>query len=73
MPQVSQHRPIGRPATHCGSVRFYRPAVAGESGTIRIGTQVPTALQTNTYIAGIYNNSSVTGGLPVVIDSSPGL
>jgi hypothetical protein len=43
--------------------------VAGESGIIRIGTQVPTALQTNIYIAGIYTNSSVSG-LFVVIDST---
>jgi trimeric autotransporter adhesin len=44
--------------------------VAAESGTIRIGTQVPTPLQTNTYIAGIHNNTSVTGGLGVVVDSN---
>jgi hypothetical protein len=43
--------------------------VAADSGVIRIGTQSPTALQTNTYIAGIYDNSSVSG-LPVVIDST---
>jgi hypothetical protein len=43
--------------------------VAADSGVIRIGTQSPTALQTNTYIAGIYDNSSVSG-LAVVIDSN---
>jgi hypothetical protein len=29
--------------------------VASDSGVIRIGTQTPTALQTSTFIAGIYN------------------
>jgi hypothetical protein len=43
--------------------------VAADSGVIRIGTQVPTALQKNTYIAGIYNNTTVSG-LAVVIDSN---
>jgi hypothetical protein len=43
--------------------------VAAESGIIRIGTQVPTPLQTHTYIAGIYNNTSVSG-LTVVVDSN---
>jgi hypothetical protein len=43
--------------------------VAGESGVIRIGTQVPTALQTNTYIAGIYPNT-IANPFPVVIDST---
>ncbi|HSY07023.1 MAG TPA: tail fiber domain-containing protein [Steroidobacteraceae bacterium] len=41
--------------------------VAAESGVIRIGTQVPTPLQSHTYIAGIYNNTSVSG-LTVVVD-----
>jgi hypothetical protein len=45
------------------------PGVVGESGVIRIGTQVPTALQTNTYIAGIYTNTLVSG-LPVVVDAN---
>jgi hypothetical protein len=44
-------------------------AIATDSGIIRIGTSVPTALQTQTYIAGIYGNTSVSG-LPVVIDSN---
>jgi hypothetical protein len=39
----------------------------GESGTIRIGT---TSTQTATYIAGIYNVTTLTSGLPVVIDAS---
>ena len=43
--------------------------VAADSGVIRIGTQMPTALQTITYIAGIYDNTSVSG-LAVVIDSN---
>ncbi|HSY08558.1 MAG TPA: tail fiber domain-containing protein [Steroidobacteraceae bacterium] len=43
--------------------------VAADSGVIRIGTQSPTALQTLTYIAGIYDNTSVSG-LAVVIDSN---
>jgi trimeric autotransporter adhesin len=43
--------------------------VAANSGIIRIGTQSPTALQTQTYIAGIYENSTVSG-LAVVIDSN---
>jgi hypothetical protein len=43
--------------------------VAGESGVIRIGTQVPTALQTNAYIAGIYPNA-IANSFPVVIDST---
>jgi Chaperone of endosialidase len=43
--------------------------VAGESGVIRIGTQVPTALQTNAYIAGIYPNT-IANPFPVVIDST---
>jgi hypothetical protein len=42
--------------------------LAADSGVIRIGTQMPTALQTLTYIAGIYDNTSVSG-LAVVIDS----
>jgi hypothetical protein len=33
------------------------------------GSQTPTALQTNTYIAGIYTNTTVSG-LPVVIDAN---
>ena len=41
--------------------------VAADSGVIRIGTQTPTALQTNTYIAGIYTNTTVSG-LGVVVD-----
>jgi hypothetical protein len=45
------------------------PGVAGESGVIRIGTEVPTALQTKTYIAGIYDNTAVVG-IGVVIDSN---
>jgi hypothetical protein len=40
-----------------------------DSGVIRIGTQTPTALQINTYIAGIYTNTTVSG-LYVVIDSN---
>jgi hypothetical protein len=36
---------------------------------IRIGTEVPTALQTKTYIAGIYDNTAVVG-IGVVIDSN---
>jgi len=44
--------------------------VAADSGVIRIGTQTPTALQSNTYIAGIFNNTSVTSGLEVVVDST---
>jgi Chaperone of endosialidase len=43
--------------------------VAAESATIRIGTQVPSALQTNTYIAGIYPNT-IANPFPVVIDST---
>jgi hypothetical protein len=43
--------------------------IAADSGVIRIGTQMPTALQTLTYIAGIYDNTSVSG-LAVVIDSN---
>jgi Chaperone of endosialidase len=43
--------------------------VSADSGVIRIGTQMPTALQTLTYIAGIYDNTSVSG-LAVVIDSN---
>jgi hypothetical protein len=39
------------------------------SGVIRIGTQSPTALQTQTFIAGIYDNAAVSG-LAVVIDSN---
>jgi hypothetical protein len=39
---------------------------AGDSDTIRIGTQ---GTQTNTSIAGIFNNTSVSG-LPVVVDST---
>jgi hypothetical protein len=42
--------------------------LAADSGVIRIGTLMPTALQTLTYIAGIYDNTSVSG-LAVVIDS----
>jgi hypothetical protein len=43
--------------------------IGANSGVIRIGVQSTTALQTNTYIAGIYDNTSVSG-LPVVIDSN---
>jgi hypothetical protein len=46
-----------------------KQGVAGDTGIIRIGTQVPTALQTNTYIAAIYTNTSVSG-LYAVIDST---
>ena len=42
---------------------------AADSGVIRIGTQTPTALQTTTYIAGIYTNTTVSG-LAVVVDSN---
>jgi Chaperone of endosialidase len=52
-----------------GNEGMVTDGVATNSGIIRIGTQSPTALQTNTYIAGIYDNSSVTG-LEVVIDSN---
>jgi hypothetical protein len=44
------------------------PGVAGESGIIRIGTSLPTPLQTATYIAGIYDNSLT--GLAVVVTPS---
>ena len=43
--------------------------VAEDSGVIRIGTPSPKALQTSTYIAGIYDNTSVSG-ITVVIDSN---
>jgi Chaperone of endosialidase len=39
--------------------------VAADSGVIRIGTQVPTALQTRTFVAGIYN-VPLTGNAVVV-------
>jgi hypothetical protein len=55
--------------TGSNNIDIGNPGVAGESGIIRIGTQVPTALQTNTYIAGIYTNTTVSG-LPVVVDSN---
>lgn len=55
--------------TGSNNIDIGNQGAAGESGIIRIGTQEPSPLQTNTYIAGIYNNSSVTG-LPVVIDST---
>jgi hypothetical protein len=43
---------------------------AADSGVIRIGTQTPTALQTNTYIAGIYGVKTASAGTAVFIDSS---
>jgi hypothetical protein len=42
--------------------------VATASGVIRIGTSLPTPLQTATYIAGIYDNSLT--GLAVVVTPS---
>jgi hypothetical protein len=42
--------------------------VTTDSGVIHIGTQSPKALQTSTFIAGIYDNTSVSG-LTVIIDS----
>jgi hypothetical protein len=42
---------------------------APNSGVIRIGAQSPAALQTQTFIAGIYDNAAVSG-LAVVIDSN---
>jgi hypothetical protein len=41
-----------------------------DSGVIRIGTTLPTQLQTTTYIAGIYGVKTATTGTAVVIDSS---
>ena len=43
--------------------------VSADRGVIRIGTQSPTALQTSTSIAGIYDNTSVVG-ITVEIDST---
>jgi Helix-turn-helix domain/Chaperone of endosialidase len=40
-----------------------------DNAVIRIGTQSPTALQSQTFIAGIYDNIAVTG-IAVVIDSN---
>jgi hypothetical protein len=45
------------------------PRLSRESEGIRIGTQVPTALQTDTNIAVIFANTMVSS-LPVVIDST---
>jgi hypothetical protein len=55
--------------TGTNNIDIGNQGVVAESGTIRIGTQMPTPLQTNTYIAGIYNNTSVSG-LTVVVDSN---
>ncbi|MGO8858401.1 MAG: tail fiber domain-containing protein [Steroidobacteraceae bacterium] len=44
--------------------------VGTDNGVIRIGTQMPTAMQKNTYIAGIYNVTSLTDGLGVFVDST---
>lgn len=41
--------------------------VADESGVIRIGT---SSTQTSAYIAGIYNVTTITAGLPVLVDST---
>jgi hypothetical protein len=55
--------------TGSNNIDIGNEGVAAETGVIRIGTQVPTALQTNTYIAGIYTNTAVSG-LTVVVDSN---
>jgi hypothetical protein len=49
------------------NIDFGNAGVAGESNTIRIGTQ---GTQTATYMAGIYQVPLGRGALPVVIDSS---
>jgi hypothetical protein len=61
--------------TGSNNIDIANPGVAtdgevADNGVIRIGTQSPTStLQTTTFIAGIYGNSSVTG-LEVVVDST---
>jgi hypothetical protein len=61
-------------ATGSNNIEIGNPGDAADgntanSGVIRIGTQTPVALQTNTYIAGIYDNTSVSG-LAVIIDAN---
>jgi hypothetical protein len=55
--------------TGSNNIAIGNQGASGDTGTIRIGTMVPTPLQTNTYISGIYNNTSVDGFV-VVIDST---
>jgi hypothetical protein len=54
--------------TGSNNIDIGNKGVAAESATIRIGTQVPTALQTKAFVAGIYN-VALTGN-PVVVTSS---
>ena len=57
--------------TGSNNIDIGSPGVAAESGVIRIGTITgTTSTQSATYIARIYNNTSVTSGLEVVINSS---
>jgi len=67
--QAGSNITTGRNNIDIGNKGEATDGVATDSGVIRIGTQSPKALQTSTYIAGIYDNTSVTG-LPVVIDSN---
>jgi hypothetical protein len=55
--------------TGSNNIDIGNQGVSGESGVIRIGTSLPTALQTETFIAGIYG-SSVSSGTPVMVNSS---
>ena len=56
--------------TGSNNIDIGSPGVAADGAVIRIGTITgTTSTQTATYIAGIYDVTSVSGGLPVVIDS----
>ena len=54
--------------TGSNNIDIGNQGAAGESGVIRIGTSVPTALQTKTFIAGIYGVS--VSGSAVVVNSN---
>jgi hypothetical protein len=56
--------------TGSNNIDIGSPGAAADSGVIRIGTiSGTTSTQIATYIAGIYNVTTMTSGLPVLIDS----
>jgi Chaperone of endosialidase len=56
--------------TGSNNIDIGSPGVAGETGVIRIGKITgTTSTQSAAYIAGVYNVTTLTSGLPVLIDS----
>jgi hypothetical protein len=59
------------PTTGSDNIDIGSPGVAADDGVIRIGTIAgTTSTQVATYVAGIYNVTTMRSGLPVLIDST---